>query len=233
MCFSAVSSFTVAGLTGATGLLALWKAPNATTRPVAAIPLLFGVQQALEGVIWLRLGAGLSGEAIDALSSWFILIGEAVWPLYLPLAFLLVEPSPVRRLWLIGFSGLGALLFLGFSFLIFAAEYEARICGHAICYDGFIRYASVYSYYPFTSPDVWKLSGLDWTVIPYAITTIGAAMLSSHLYIHRFGLFGAIGLVASLAFYRLALVSVWCFFAALCSLFLLGHVYDMRRRDRD
>lgn len=59
MCFSATASFAAGiGLTGI-GLATLSLAPTWRERPFAAIPLLFGLQQLIEGgAPWLALAAG-------------------------------------------------------------------------------------------------------------------------------------------------------------------------------
>ena len=55
MCFSASASF-VAGVTlSAAGVATLKQAKRKTEIPFALMPLLFGIQQITEGVIWLTL----------------------------------------------------------------------------------------------------------------------------------------------------------------------------------
>ena len=53
MCFSAEVSFTAAGVLGALGAVCIGQASRLREKPLAAIPLLFAAQQALEGFIWL------------------------------------------------------------------------------------------------------------------------------------------------------------------------------------
>ena len=57
MCFSATASFTVAAIAGAAGVASLTQVTRKQDLLLAAFPLLFGAQQAVEGMLWLALGA--------------------------------------------------------------------------------------------------------------------------------------------------------------------------------
>ena len=58
MCFSAEVSFTAAAILLPAGAAAVLRAYQTDRRyvPIAALPLLFGVQQALEGAVWTSAG---------------------------------------------------------------------------------------------------------------------------------------------------------------------------------
>ena len=60
MCFSATASFTAGALLIALGSVTVSLAAAPRERPFAAIPLLFGLQQLIEGGIWLSLQNGLT-----------------------------------------------------------------------------------------------------------------------------------------------------------------------------
>ena len=53
MCFSATASFIAGTTLSVVGVAALKRTEAKTELPFAAIPLLFGIQQLIEGVIWL------------------------------------------------------------------------------------------------------------------------------------------------------------------------------------
>lgn len=53
MCFSASASFTAAAVLLGLGTVTMRRARSRRELPYAAIPLLFGVQQLLEGMLWL------------------------------------------------------------------------------------------------------------------------------------------------------------------------------------
>ena len=96
MCFSAAASFTVGSVLLITGLLCLTliplRAPPTTlTRKqrvalatVAAIPLIFGLHQISEGMVWLNFENDVAVQC-------FAFTAYAFWPLYISVAFALVE----------------------------------------------------------------------------------------------------------------------------------------------
>ena len=95
MCFSANASFVAGASLVVLGMVTLQRAP-AYTRAFAAIPLLFGVQQCLEGLVWLSLADPPRGDgAAPALHN--SLFSHVLWPMFLPCAVLRMEPVPWRR----------------------------------------------------------------------------------------------------------------------------------------
>lgn len=56
MCFSAGASFGASAILVVIGVASLRKVQTRAHLPFAAIPLLFGIKQAFEGVLWLMLG---------------------------------------------------------------------------------------------------------------------------------------------------------------------------------
>ena len=57
MCFSAYASFVAGSALLVVGAVTVVKAQQKRELPYAAIPLLFAVQQLIEGAIWLTFGS--------------------------------------------------------------------------------------------------------------------------------------------------------------------------------
>ena len=96
MCFSATASF-VAGVALVTvGIATLRLASRPFQIPFAAIPLLFGVQQIIEGLIWLSFR---QASPLPNLPFTFVysLFSNVLWPIYVPFATRLLETMPWRR----------------------------------------------------------------------------------------------------------------------------------------
>ena len=97
MCFSPTASFVSAGFTGTIGIIALARATGPREWPLASVPIFFATQQSIEGLLWLNLPSDpASALAID-LPLLFLFFAEVFWPIYVPIAVLLVEPSARRR----------------------------------------------------------------------------------------------------------------------------------------
>lgn len=205
MCFSATASFTVAAIAGAAGIASLSQVTRRQDLLLAAFPLLFGAQQAVEGMLWLTLGAETPDPALQRqLSGLFIFFAEVFWPTAAPLAILLTETER-NRVWALRaltFTGFVTSLYLLSSILY--SPYSATVMGHSI------HYHNGYGYFP-NGQFVYVLC----TVMPF--------LLSSGRTIQLLGLAIFVGYGITLQFYSEALVSVWCFFAAIASALIYLH----------
>ena len=210
MCFSATASFIAAGVTGAVGCATLSRVTHRAALPLAAIPLLFAAQQTLEGALWLTLPVSPEGAVTSVLTWLFLLFAKVFWPLYVPLAVLLVETERNRRRALIALCLAGAGVSLFFFGSILSNTHSAHILGGHI----------VYSSEPHLPQSVR---------LAYLLTTGIAPMLSSHRAVQLLGLIVTAGSVITYAFYWEAFVSVWCFFAAAGSAVILVHFVQARR----
>ncbi len=107
MCFSASASFIAGTSLLAVGAVTLNKAARKTELPFALIPLLFGTQQLVEGVIWL--GFRFDAPLLNAfMAQVYSLFSHVLWLIYVPFAILLLEPVPWRRKTLSAFLWVGA-----------------------------------------------------------------------------------------------------------------------------
>lgn len=209
MCFSASASFIAGTSLVATGAFTVKKVQRRAELPFAAIPFLFGVQQLIEGVIWLtfRFEAPLINPAMTFVYSLF---SHVLWPLYVPFAVLLLEPVRWRRRALLPFLAAGAAAGLYLLVNMFRFPIVSRAVG------GHIEYASPHFYL------VAVMAG-------YLAGTCISMFLSSHNLVKLFGAAALLSFLASYAFYTQWLVSVWCFFAALLSLLVFLHFQSRRR----
>lgn len=213
MCFSATASFTAATALTATGVYTLTKARGRAELLLAAVPLLFGIQQFSEGLLWLSL----RNNDLAQLGTWttyvFSLFSHVVWPILVPTAILAVEPSLRRRKMLRVFQFLG--LSVGLYLLYFIVRYPvtARIEGRSIFYD---------------SPHLF-ITGV---LVLYLLATCASGLFSSHRCIN---VFGGLAFLLAVVAYKVSVttfVSVWCFFAAILSLLIVVHFTGPMQRCR-
>jgi len=204
MCFSAPASFVAGAGLLLVGSVALVKAKTTSQYILACIPILFAVQQVIEGVLWLALSMAAYARWSDLAMYLFLIFAQIVWPILIPLSILLFEKDPVRRRILFGFLGAGILaaLYLGYSLLNFKAT--ARIEEHHI------RYALEF---PFQSK---LLRG-----IPYMLATAISPFVSSNKWLRLLGWALVISYVFTAIVYMDYLTSVWCYFGAILSMLIL------------
>ncbi len=200
MCFSATASFSAGALLLGIGTLTLRSALAARQRrilPFAAIPMLFAVQQLTEGVIWLTF-AGEATTLDVVLTHVYSFFSHVLWPVYVPVAVLLMEPEVWRRRVLSAFTAAGAAVATYLLYVLVAYPVVSKPTGQHIEYD---------------SPHFF--AGATMTL--YLLSTAVSPLLSTHRWVVFFGALAMLSFGAAYAFYATWFISVWCFFAALLS----------------
>ena len=209
MCFSATASFSAGAFLLGVGTLTLRSAlasrPSRQRRdlPFAAIPLLFAIQQLIEGVIWLtfRFDAPLLNSVMTHVYSFF---SHVLWPVYVPMAVLLMEPAGWRRRGLIAFVAAGSAVGAYLLYVLVAFPIASRPTGQHIEYVSPHFFAAV-------------------TMTLYLLATAVSPLLSTHRMVVAFGALALLSFGAAYAFYATWFISVWCFFAALLSAVVYLH----------
>ena len=213
MCFSASASFSAGALLLGIGTLTL-RSARATRQPrallFASIPVLFAIQQLIEGVIWLTFTDQLPG--LNAVMTHaYSFFSHVLWPVVVPLAVVLIEPNVWRRRALMVFVTAGTAVGAYLLYVLLAYPVVSRPTGQHIEY---------------VSPHFFAVV----TMTLYLLSTAVSPLLSTH----RLGVvFGALALLsfgAAYAFYATWFISVWCFFAALLSSVVYLH---FRERERE
>lgn len=210
MCFSATASF-AAGLALCTiGTLTLRRARVAAQRPLAAIPAIFGVQQLVEGALWLALpeqaasAHALAHASAQGLAVLYLLFSHVLWPIYLPFAVWMIEPESIRRRWIAGPMVAGLMIGLFFAAIIATQPVSATIAGLHIQYH-------------LPHPH----EGIAFAL--YALAACIAPLLSSQRSIRWLGVAITVSMVGAYAVYATWFASVWCFFAAWVSAIIYLH----------
>ena len=208
MCFSATASFATAAIISAVGAITVWKTArsgNIAALPFAAIPLMFALQQIIEGMIWIDLAEPMAGNCRPVLIQGFVGYAEVFWPVFAPLTVFLIEPLQQRRRYLLGVLIAGIALATWMLAIMVAHPYQVTIHVSGLVYR---------NGYPYP----WIM----WPV--YVFTTSVTFTLSSFSVVRIFGLVVIVGLVVAAIAFNRAYVSVWCFFAAAASLLVFLHV---------
>lgn len=210
MCFSPVASFVTAGVTGAIGLVCLSRTTSPRELPLAATPLIFAIQQVIEGALWLTLPSAPDGPTASGLTLAFLILAETFWPIFAPLAILMVEPRAARRPFMVFCLMLGSGLSGYLLWRLLTLPHAAAIVNHHVVYLSERQF----------SPPI---------AATYLIATSLPLLASSLRAVSALGAIILIGCVTAYFFYWEAFESVWCFFAAAASATLLYHFERARR----
>lgn len=221
MCFSAPASFTLAGVLVPVGIYALAKARrnDPAWLAFAAFPLAFGVQQFFEGMVWLGLGRD-DAALVQAASRGFLFFSHFFWLAWVPFAAWMIEPHPVRRRIMAALTALGFVYGLSIflpAFLLSGGLWVEMV-RHSLEYHTMLIYEDV----------------IDRSIlrVVYAIIVVTALFLSSDRRVRLFGVLILVSLLVTYAFFAYAFISVWCFFAAALSLYLVAVIHLEATRDR-
>ena len=211
MCFSAAASFVTAGVTGAIGISSLSRTNGPRELLLAATPIVFAIQQIVEGLLWLNLPLAPDGLISTGLTFLFLIFAEVFWPVYAPITVFLIEPSESRRRLML------VCLAVGVGVSAYMLWWIVTRPHGAVILDGHIVYVTEDRH-----SDVFALAYLSATTLPL--------MLSSQRTVIALGAIILVGSTIAYAFYWEAFVSVWCFFAAAASVVVLCHFEWSRRR---
>ena len=205
MCFSATASFVAGTALSGIGATTIAKVKQRSELPFAMIPLLFGIQQLIEGVVWLTFShdAPFLRQASTYSYSMF---SHVLWPIYVPFAFRFVETTAWRRRAMLWFLGAGIVAGSYLFYQILTRPLVAAVEGHHLVYN---------------APHFHLLP----VMTLYVIATCVSGFFSGHPFVRLFGALSLFSFIATYFLYEHALVSVWCFFAALLSVLI-----DLRLR---
>lgn len=211
MCISASVSYGAAVVLVSSGLHALYLSLR-LKKPywlIALIPVFFGVQQAFEGRVWQLVA---SGEARDAVpyALGFLFFSHFFWMGWIPLSSYRVEPEIIRRRIFIGISTTGAIIGAVIILSLFThPEWLAVV----------VKEQAIV--YKITSPLRGQLSLPVPASAIYALIILVPLLASSHRHLRLFGWLILASVLFASVFYAYAIISVWCLFAALLSLYLV------------
>lgn len=203
MCFSASASFIAGASLSVIGVATLKNAEAKSERPFAMIPLLFGIQQLTEGVIWLTFkhDAPLLRQTMTYVYSGF---SHVLWPIYLPFALGVLETVRWRKRALFAFVAVGLTVGLYLFYFIVTRPVIAEVIGRHIVY---------------VSPHLYQVP----MITLYLAATCISCFFSSHAFVRLFGVLALLSAFAAYLIHVTAFISIWCFFAAILSLLLYVH----------
>jgi hypothetical protein len=200
MCFGPIASFTVSGVLISIGTAILRNIRSRKEIVFALFPLLFALQQIIEGTLWIALREGRPEAPLHALAFAFLFFAYGLWPVLCPVSVYVIEYDPAKRKFLLFLTALGLVTSVYLLSSILRNPADASILNCSIRYETHV--SGAYSL---------KAVYASITLLPY--------FLSSHRAILIFGVPNLIFFAVSFIFYRLAFISVWCFFAAVLSLY--------------
>ncbi|MCX6269845.1 MAG: hypothetical protein NTU44_01250 [Bacteroidetes bacterium] len=213
MCFSAGASFSASAVILLIGVIAVTEAKTKPFRYFAVIPLLFAMQQGIEGLLWLVLESGRYEGWKHILTHSFLLFAYVVWPIYIPLSMRMLETSKKRRKLQGYLLVTGIIVSAGLVYTMIFQNVQAMISDYHIDYT-----------FDFQMGYTWITNGI------YLLPTVGSMLFSSVKRVWIMGVFNLLAYLFTKFFFFGYVVSIWCFFGALISTIVLWIIMIERRK---
>ena len=218
MCFSATASAAAAATLIPIGAYCI----NIARKDIpgwlmlAAYPMAFGLQQAIEGAVWLGINSN-NQSLVDMASLGYVFFSHFFWLFWVPFSVYYMEMAGTRKRFLGILTILGFLyglslftpLILREGWLVIEVVQNSLLYKTTMIYDGIV--------------DRQVVRGV------YALQVFLALILSSNPKIRIFGVMILVSVLGTFVFFKYAFVSVWCFFAAILSAYLLMVLQSERR----
>ncbi|WP_051200283.1 DUF6629 family protein [Flavobacterium subsaxonicum] len=200
MCFSASASFTAASVLLLIGIATVIKVSNPKQYLFAAIPLLFSLQQFVEGLLWIVIPKSGYDAIAGNLTYLYLFFAEVTWPVWIPLSLLFLEDNVNRKALIRIFLLAGIVVATYLAFYILTYSVKAAILNCHILYLQHLHS-------PYSIIGSW----------PYLFATIVPFFISGNKNIRVMGVLIVVSYLISKWFYDSYLLSVWCFYAAIAS----------------
>ncbi len=202
MCFSAEASIGSGLLLLAVGIATLMRMKDRRYIYFKLIPIFFGIQQLLEGIVWTTGNDPHSPLALFGKYG-FLFFAFIVWPFLIPWSLLNIESDKKRRQIIMIMLAIGTTVSAKLLWEMIQYPITATISCHHVQYivEGYGNH------------------GL-WNFIFYLIATITPFFVVRKPIMPFLGTAMIISVLIAGYCYTICFTSVWCFFAALLSFFV-------------
>jgi len=200
MCFSATASFSAGLVLSVIGVTTIKYSTTSSQTMFASIPLLFAVQQLVEGFVWLSLTNGAFVLWRETSIHAFLFFAQVMWPIVIPLSIYLLEENTKRILLLKLLVAIGFLVSAYGIYCLLNYRVDATVGNYHVAYSIYL-------------PEF----ALNDRGLLYILATVIPPFVSS---IKKMWLFGAtivLSYLISKIYFPEYVISVWCFFAAIMS----------------
>ncbi|NOX41014.1 MAG: hypothetical protein GXP05_11000 [Alphaproteobacteria bacterium] len=211
MCLSQTVSFAASGFLVVGGVFAITKATQINKRylPVAFMPLFAGIQQFMEGNVWLGVNTGDPATTLWGAMG-FIFFTWFMWPFWIPLSVYVLEPKDSKRrpiFLAMSLAGLAFGLALYVPHLLNPDWINVTVNQDSLAYEG----TMILDY----------LMPRNMTYLIYLFLIVAAPLMSRYVHMRWFGVTLIAVIVVDILFLRYAYISFFCLLAGLGTLHLI------------
>ena len=209
MCFSPEADVVAAVVISVVAVDALRHNHSGRTLPLALLPAVFAVHTLASAFVWWGLDGRVPAGLGAAATSFYLGIAFVLLPVLVPVAVLMIEPPGWRRPALVALGLAGAYASAVFALGLADGRGSATACSYYINFG--ITGAS-------------SAAG-----VMYVAATCGALLLSGQRPLVIWGILNAVVVAALALAVANGLPSLWCFWAAITSVFVAWFLRSLER----
>jgi hypothetical protein len=203
MCWSPTADLVAGTVVGVIAIAAVVQTRRPRDLPLACLPLVLGVHQLIEAVVWRGVDGTVSPGTAHLAVLWWTVIAFPLLPAYVPLAVLSAAwPQRPARRRALPLCAIGLATSTVLAYAMATGPVSAAAAGRVLTYN-------------------LPVPAGNLVVAGYLLATLGTPLISGDRDLRLFGLAAAIGAAVCVTTWELAFASTWCAFAALTSLTLL------------
>ncbi|MEU9128463.1 DUF6629 family protein [Kitasatospora sp. NPDC048540] len=207
MCWSAEADAVAGTVVAALGVACLARVRDPRQLPLAVLPLLLGLHQLIEAVVWLGADGRIGQSAAAAARVAWTVIALPLLPVLVSAGVrCAARPRTALQLLLVG---VGCAVSVASAIALATRPVTVRVDGHVLAY-------------------AVGVPGAGLLLVGYLAATVGALLASGDRLLRLLGVLVGGGAVVCALVWRLAFVSTWCALAAVAALVLLRWVRDAR-----
>jgi len=209
MCFSAEVSFISSGALAITGVFCIQKSLKVKNYFLLALtPFLFALQQFLEGFVWIEFNHH-NYFLLNIFSIAYLFFAFFFWIVWFPIVAYSLESIKWKKIFFLGLILIGVIFGLYLWLPVLLADgprqlVETNICGKSLCYN-----LASGGYLPvLIRESIYVLLGLLY-------------LLCSDVLFKKFWVIVMLSAAITIIIHVFAWTSVWCFFSAIASLYII------------
>lgn len=216
MCFSPEASFTAAAVITSVGVISLKKARTSSYKLLACIPLFFGLQQFVEGFVWLSLLYERFAYLQNISAIGFVIFAWIIWPFWIPMVMGRIEYDNTRKKVIKYILYLGVFVSLVLTYTLVFRNVKAEILDCSIIYNFDV------------STNIHAFFGAL-----YLIVTVVPTLVSKVPKVWLLGVMNILAYAGTKLLISDRILSIWCYFAAITSMIVLWIIVEYNKREQN
>jgi len=210
MCFSPDVDLVGGAAIAAIGIDTLRHVEHRSEWPLAALPIVFGLHQMTEAVVWWGLDERVATRVGDGAAWLYLAVAFGLLPWFVPWVIRRLEPDPLRRRYASALVVAGVLVSVYLMVPVIRGPIHVVDGGFYLSYSVSLTFGGV-------------------VTAAYVATTCGSLLLSSDRYLVRYGIANLIAVTVLSVLLDRGVISLWCVWAAITSIAIAVH---LRRTDQ-